>query len=121
MSNSFFQGGDFSRSLHFAPPVTGLCGTKWIKELNLFHISIVKFVRFHVCSGLKNGAHGPYICLPYIKKWAPVFYTYYAQTLFPENKSNFFILSGKLLLRESPFHIVNYLLSFDFNCSLSTH
>ena len=32
-----------------------------------------------------------------------------------------FKMSGKLLLYESPFQIVNCLKSFDLNCSLSAH
>jgi len=45
---------------------------------------------------------------------APLFYTCYTKILLLKAIQIFFILSGSLLLRESPFHIVNCLKLFDF-------
>jgi len=72
---------------------------------------------------LKRG-YGSYICSSYIKKRAPISYTCYiasvkyrasayTETLFAENNLNFHFF-GNLLLRESAYHIVNCLKSFDF-------
>ena len=55
----------------------------------------------------------PYVCSRYIKKGPYILHMLHKNfTCWKQLK--FFILSGNLLLRESPFHIVNCLKLFDF-------
>ena len=44
----------------------------------------------------------------------PLYFAHAMHTLFAAGKLNFSILSGNFLLRESPFCIINCLMSFDY-------
>ena len=48
------------------------------------------------------------------QKRAPIFYTCYTQILVAESNLSFSFCLENLLLRESPFHMVNYLKLFNF-------
>ena len=65
-----------------------------------------------VC-GITIEAPGPYVCSPYIKNEA-LYFAHAIQKLIRWKQIKLLVFSGTLLLRESPFHIINSLKSFDF-------